>query len=188
MTVQAAMASPKIGCVPCGFLVFCCPYPSRFCRSIIKSDGLLSSLPVLAIALQLATEWNEPSSPFHPYISTLPRECTNCLYFTSIDFNRLWPIRDAFTSCARFLRTAVKQWCYVVRLIPHLTWRVFRWSVAIVMSRQNVVPLTPDDNTIALIPLWDLLNHAEVCAWPCMAPPADTPLLFTSTGASVHII
>ena len=46
------------------------------------------------------------------------------------------------------------------------SWEMFKWSISIVMSRQNVVPTAAGGGAgggateLALIPVWDLMNHA----------------------------
>jgi len=36
----------------------------------------------------------------------------------------------------------------------------FLWAMGVVLSRQNVVPID-GKNELALVPLWDLLNHVD---------------------------
>ena len=39
---------------------------------------------------------------------------------------------------------------------------MFRWAVATVMSRQNKIPSSNgSDSVLALVPLWDLINHEQ---------------------------
>ena len=40
------------------------------------------------------------------------------------------------------------------------TYEEYVWAIAVVMSRQNVVPVDHHQE-FALIPLWDLFNHSE---------------------------
>jgi hypothetical protein len=82
----------------------------------------------------------------------------------------------------------VLQYCHLYKLV-HLTsnfpladkftYEGYRWAVGVVLSRQNEVPVAapagesaassssaaaPDTvNVIALIPVWDLLNHSDAC-------------------------
>jgi hypothetical protein len=60
-----------------------------------------------------------------------------------------------------------------------LTWAGFSWALEVLMSRQNVLPLLGEGSQlVALVPLWDLINHAGVGAMTTAWDPA--------TGCVVH--
>jgi hypothetical protein len=64
------------------------------------------------------------------------------------------------------------------------SWQRFKWAISIVMSRQNVVPVAATGATeLALIPVWDLMNHSLQAATSLSTP---NPNLVASAHAS-HI-
>lgn len=59
--------------------------------------------------------------------------------------------------------------------VDDYSWELFRWAISVVMSRQNIVPCghvdedsgsnsTETETELALVPLWDLMNHAFLSA------------------------
>ena len=57
-----------------------------------------------------------------PYLQLLPSTHTNVLYFSVEDFTALSRSPVLFGRCARFLRTTVKHYCHLARvLVPLVT-------------------------------------------------------------------
>jgi hypothetical protein len=64
------------------------------------------------------------------------------------------------------------------------SWQRFKWAISVVMSRQNVVPVASTGATeLALIPVWDLMNHSLQAATSLSTP---NPNVVASAHAS-HI-
>lgn len=49
--------------------------------------------------------------------------------------------------------------CFVTAVYMH------RWAVSTVITRQNKIPSTTGEPTLALIPMWDMCNHCHGTVW-----------------------
>lgn len=105
-----------------------------------------ASGPLQGTALELPGHpWG---SRFRPYLSLLPEQLHNALYFTVEDFKKLEGTHIHWQA-AKFLRDAAKAYCNLYDLFvvsgalnglqEAFTWAHFRWAMALAMSRQNKV-------------------------------------------------
>jgi hypothetical protein len=129
---------------------------------------------MLAVVLGKPVRSSCATPYYQAYIDCLPRNVDNVLAFDARDFEVLRRASPStFVRCVGFLRTAVRQYCHLSELVkrhadllPALEWTWFKWAMTIVMSRQNVVPRATSgrerSQEIALIPLWDFINHSAI--------------------------
>ncbi|XP_017064776.1 actin-histidine N-methyltransferase [Drosophila eugracilis] len=126
-------------------------------------------------------------SEWQPYIDVLPAKYNTVLYFTTKQMERLRGTA-ACSLALRQCRVIAKQFAFLYRYAHILTdaskgktnqpgekglfftqrglcYKLYRWAVSTVMTRQNLVPSEkqePDSSPkfiSALIPYWDMANH-----------------------------
>lgn len=114
-------------------------------------------------------------SRFRALIACLPENPGNALSWSPADMRRLRHTMMG-QQAARFLRDAVKTYLVQMKVFgagganveliagfgaAWYTWAHFKWALAVVMSRQNNLPsLLSEDMCLALVPLYDMHNHA----------------------------
>uniref|UniRef100_A0AAY3ZVM4 protein-histidine N-methyltransferase n=1 Tax=Denticeps clupeoides TaxID=299321 RepID=A0AAY3ZVM4_9TELE len=142
-------------------------------------DRILQAMGNVTLALHLLCERADPTSPWQPYIRTLPSEYDTPLYFEEDEVCHLLATQAIQDVLSQFKNTA-RQYAYFYKVIqthPNasklplkdaFTFDDYRWAVSSVMTRQNQIP-TEDGSrvTLALIPLWDMCNHTNglVSSW-----------------------
>lgn len=156
------------------------PHPS------IKASLLpkLASTPVLELAVVLVYhKINQDSSFFRPYLDILPADYAVPVFW---DLEIFHILRFTPTGCraANAFRAAVALYYQGYMIIEGLalptfpahkfTWKLFRWALSVVLTRQNNVPnpdtttgsAEVDESTVeevhCLIPGWDLMNHSAL--------------------------
>uniref|UniRef100_A0AAY3ZZR7 protein-histidine N-methyltransferase n=1 Tax=Denticeps clupeoides TaxID=299321 RepID=A0AAY3ZZR7_9TELE len=136
-------------------------------------DRILQAMGNVTLALHLLCERADPTSPWQPYIRTLPSEYDTPLYFEEDEVCHLLATQAIQDVLSQFKNTA-RQYAYFYKVIqthPNasklplkdaFTFDDYRWAVSSVMTRQNQIP-TEDGSrvTLALIPLWDMCNHTN---------------------------
>lgn len=135
----------------------------------------LEDNPVLELAVLVAYhKVNETASFFAPYLAVLPDEYALPLYWDADLYGILHGTPTA-ERAAKSLRAAITLYCRSLTMlhripVPSLppqrfTWNVFRWALAVVLTRQNNVPCPVAEvpgsfkEVQALIPGWDMMNH-----------------------------
>lgn len=111
-------------------------------------------------------------SRFRAFLACMPPTVTaigNCLSWTYEDFVYLDGSPAALTAL-RLVRELVKSYCVLYTklvesnvidgLQPYFTWVHFRWAMALIMSRQNMYSKEDGSRQFALVPLYDMVNHA----------------------------
>jgi SET domain len=134
--------------------------------------------------------------PFSSHVclfSALPPldQISGSLSFTLLEIEALKGTRIHF-EIATFIRNVAKHYVTWYRLFgegsgvdilegfsPYYTWAHFKWAMACVMTRQNKVPNpdNPSDSNsfnLALIPLYDLVNHESGPITSYFMSPGDT--------------
>ncbi|XP_072164182.1 actin-histidine N-methyltransferase-like [Diadema setosum] len=139
---------------------------------LMKTDRLLKGMANVRLAIFLIKEKLKPNSFFHPYLNILPATYSLPLYFNLAELQMLQG-SPVYSETLKQHKSIARQYAYLYKLfsVPeysklHLreafTYDMYRWAVATVMSRQNQIPsqdgMVP---SLALIPLWDMCNHAN---------------------------
>ena len=139
-------------------------------------------------------------SPWRAFLACLPSRVPNCLFWSARHYARLAHTRVALSG-ARFLRNTAKVYLTlhgglsqaVEGLEPAFTWAAFRWAQACCMSRQNQLPSLPGTprpasrasatTSMALLPIFDMLNHCPQEAMPFFTPEPWPGLVTASLGS-----
>uniref|UniRef100_A0A6Q2XQ08 protein-histidine N-methyltransferase n=1 Tax=Esox lucius TaxID=8010 RepID=A0A6Q2XQ08_ESOLU len=136
-------------------------------------DRILQAMGNVTLALHLLCERADPSSPWLPYIKTLPGDYDTPLYYEEEEVRHLLSTQAIQDVLSQYKNTA-RQYAYFYKIIQThpttsklplkdaFTFDDYRWAVSSVMTRQNQIP-TEDGSrvTLALIPLWDMCNHTN---------------------------
>lgn len=134
----------------------------------------LADNTVLELAVVVAYhKVNAQTSFFTPYLAVLPEEYAIPLYWDADIYTLLHGTPTA-ERAAKSLRAAVALYYRTLTTVHKLappglparsfTWRLFRWALAAVLTRQNNVPApgpVPGSyvEVQALVPGWDMMNH-----------------------------
>ncbi|OQR82999.1 zinc phosphodiesterase ELAC protein 1-like [Achlya hypogyna] len=136
----------------------------------LQRDPLLSQFPSAMLALHLLYEVQRgDASPWAQYLRVLPATFHLPLDYAASDFKALEPT-PAFAPAVQLLFNSLQQFLYVRIVLQRLlsppvslqtfTLDNYLWALSIVLTRQNNVPTDSDPRALALIPGWDLCNHA----------------------------
>ncbi|KAJ1565361.1 Histone-lysine N-methyltransferase setd3 [Nowakowskiella sp. JEL0078] len=145
-----------IAIVPVTCIMTVANVASKQLKNFVKNDRILQEIPSLSLALTLLIEALNPKSLWQPYIQALPRSFSIPLFYSAKDFAELKgsPI------------LGIKFYIHKNPLsglnLDQFTYSAFRWAVAVIMTRQNPIPVISGDHVdrhFALIPLYDMFNH-----------------------------
>ena len=148
-----------------------CPEVASFIESFADNTTLELAMLVLYHKLKI-------DSFFRPYLEALPTVFSVPLFWDLEIFASLQKsptllrafgnLRASAVLFVRARQTAKKMECRAFPL-SYLTWTNFRWALAVVMTRQNKIPLPSDaieklkpgeeDWGMAMVPGWDMMNH-----------------------------
>lgn len=140
---------------------------------LYSQDRIMQAMGNVTLALHLLCERADPSSPWLPYIRSLPHDYDTPLYFQQDEVQLLLGTQAIPDVLSQYKNTA-RQYAYFYKVIQthpaasklplkdSFTFDDYRWAVSSVMTRQNQIP-TEDGSrvTLALIPLWDMCNHTN---------------------------
>ena len=148
--------------------------------------GSFADNAVVQLALLVAHGLQAPGYFYKSYLQSLPKHYTTPLYWSKSDFdlienpitrhNAINSVRAAMMLFIRSVKTLarakriIKITSKSARANPlimnNISWDLFRWSMSVVMTRQNYIPYvdlmtneTKESHT--LIPMWDMMNHEE---------------------------
>ncbi|CAL8298755.1 unnamed protein product [Boreogadus saida] len=136
-------------------------------------DRILQAMGNVTLALHLLCERASPSSPWLPYVKSLPTDYDTPLYYEEEEVRPLLGTQAVQDVLSQYKNTA-RQYAYFYKVVQthptasklplkdSFTFDDYRWAVSSVMTRQNQIP-TEDGSrvTLALIPLWDMCNHTN---------------------------
>ncbi|KDO35002.1 hypothetical protein SPRG_01065 [Saprolegnia parasitica CBS 223.65] len=134
----------------------------------LQADPLLSQFPSAMLALRLLYEMQQGAkSPLAAYLRILPSRFYLPFDYSGDDFAALMSTM-AYAPAVQLLYNGLKQYTYLharlssLSLVPISTFTLenFLWATSVVLTRQNNVPTPADPRALALIPGWDLCNHA----------------------------
>lgn len=139
------------------------------------TPALLRSPSLALTVILLAEAAAGTASPFAPYIAALPTRFTTpfSAFTTPESYLALRPSPAAIVA-VRTLRAQLRDYAGIFSTVASarpsdlplqfLSLFNFRWAVSVIMTRQNALPaLDPSPNSppqMALVPFWDLFNHA----------------------------
>ncbi|KAJ8901356.1 hypothetical protein NDN08_007202 [Rhodosorus marinus] len=138
---------------------------------LFQTDILLRRIESLALSMCVLRERLLGSqSKFAPYLDIIPQEFSTPLWFSPDEVVALKgsPVLDKVTNR---VRGHARQYCHLYNVVKsgavpsipptQFTFELFRWAVSVVMTRQNMVPTSTGGESLALIPLWDMINHSQ---------------------------
>lgn len=136
----------------------------------LQNDPMLKSMPNLMLAFLLMIEFCKPDSSWKPYFNFFPADYSTPLYYSSRDMELLKgspTLLDAVKLCRNIFRQYAYFWkkfhskaspeFHKLPLKKIFCFKLYRWAVSSVMTRQNVLPSSSPKT--ALIPMWDMCNH-----------------------------
>jgi hypothetical protein len=143
--------------------------------SFISKVPPLRSAPSIILALHVLAEALDESSRFSPYIGMLPSSFSipYSFPFTAEQLLSLRP-SAAHLRAIKTTRSQVVQYTKLYDLLSRdpaacpalpferFTYKNFEWAISVVMTRQNslVSDGSGQSSLLALVPVWDLCNHA----------------------------
>ncbi|ETW03610.1 hypothetical protein H310_05014 [Aphanomyces invadans] len=170
--LRARMDLPKgsrILSIPLNLLLTSSSLPPPLAH--LRQDPLCRQFPTIPLALHILYEALSPSSFFAPYIAVLPRTFHLPIEYTVADFAALSHSKAAYESAIQLFYNSIRQYLYLCRLFSHepssapyssdaFSLSNYTWALSVALTRQNNVPTPADPSALALIPGWDMCNHA----------------------------
>lgn len=140
---------------------------------LIDKDNILKVMQNACLVLHVYCEKLKENSFWKPYLDILPASYSTTLYF-SLDEMQALKGSPAFGESLKLYRNIARQYSYLYQrlhqvcpetaklpLRRHFTFDDHRWAVSTVTTRQNKIPSTTGEPTLALIPMWDMCNHCN---------------------------
>jgi hypothetical protein len=155
-------------------------------RPLFAASNILKQQPSLQLALILLREsYKGEKSAFYPYISTFPETFSLPLWWSMEELNKLRGT-SALRAVARNITSFSRFYTHIYGLlktqytdstkssaspasslpfpIDFFTFNNFKWSMSVVMTRQNPVPYKNNKGQVAgrclaLVPVMDMVNH-----------------------------
>ncbi|CAH1997588.1 unnamed protein product [Acanthoscelides obtectus] len=142
-------------------------------KHLIETDQLLKGIPTVALSVYLLYEKFKGNSFWKPYLDMLPDSYSTALYFTRDELEELQG-SPTLENALKLNKSIARQFAYFHKLFHvsddpasrlmrgKFTYDEYRWAVSTMMTRQNAIPSEDGDHLeTALIPLWDICNHAN---------------------------
>eukprot|EP00939_MAST-03C_sp_MAST-3C-sp1_P004590 g4590.t1 len=126
---------------------------------LVEQCPLLGKLPSLLVSVYLAHEkLKGEESFFAPYIATFPSHFTIPLCYENTEEFELLQGTVAHAKAASLFLSTARHYCHLWQVLASMpadapgrlfklsdfTWALFRWSIAVVMTRQNKIPVRTD--------------------------------------------
>lgn len=140
---------------------------------LIEKDNILRVMQNACLVLHVYCEKLKKNSFWKPYLDILPTSYSTTLYFTVEEMQALKG-SPAFGEALKLYRNIARQYAYLYQrlhqvcpetaklpLRRNFTFDDHRWAVSTVITRQNKIPCTTGEPTLALIPMWDMCNHCH---------------------------
>lgn len=167
-----------------------CSVPEMTLNSLIKSNKILSMMENVSLALFLLSlrihlnQSTVPTSVDHKlavqwkdYLDVLPSFFHTPLYF-SLEEILLLKTSQCFNDVINHIKNIVRQYSYISSLLDtndgldllksNFSYKNYCWSVSCTSTRQNQILDSTGRPQLALIPLIEICNHAEVNASTCI--------------------
>lgn len=140
---------------------------------LIMKDNILRVMQNACLVLHVYCEKLKGNSFWKPYLDILPSTYSTTLYF-SVEEMQALKGSPAFGEALKLYRNIARQYAYLYQRINQVcpetaklplrnnfTFDDHRWAVSTVITRQNKIPSTTGEATLALIPMWDMCNHCN---------------------------
>ncbi|XP_059616323.1 actin-histidine N-methyltransferase [Phlebotomus argentipes] len=144
---------------------------------------MVQTMSNIKLAFSLLVERLNPNSFWKPYIDTLPEKYSTVMNFSTNEMQELKG-SSALSSALVQCKNIARQYAFIRKYIDNIkeegfdatlltlkerfSFDLYCWAVSTVMTRQNLVPMHVTDKdepqthmSPALIPLWDMANHAH---------------------------
>eukprot|EP01083_Nonionella_stella_P197946 727275_1 len=138
--------------------------------SFLNEDQVCRNMPNMLLALFIMFEKKSGISKWKPYIDTLPKKFSLPMFFSWQELQFLIGSRT-LVDVLQLSVSQVMNYIYFRHRLSKtdmklFTFQEFQWACAVVMSRQNRIPIpgTPEDAPefeLALIPAWDMCSHSD---------------------------
>lgn len=132
----------------------------------LLQDPLVSGNPSVMLALYLISQVDDPTDPLTAsYIQLLPRSFYTPLWYNWSEVEFL-DGTFIYEKIRKMYEQLAKQFLYLHRFlgagtVQDFTFSSFKWAMSVVMTRQNFIRNAQGESILALIPLWDMCNHAS---------------------------
>ncbi|KAI3640147.1 hypothetical protein MIR68_001025 [Amoeboaphelidium protococcarum] len=147
----------------------------------VNSSKLINTFPMYKIILFLLIHAGKSQSKWRPYLDRLPRNFTIPFWMDQKIVKQILGQTSAYIEFSRAVKFITLQYQMLSRwadqlpqelgqCVPKFSFRDYIWAQCILFTRQNAVPstspntasvdTTPQD-VIALIPIWDMVNHKD---------------------------
>merc|ERR1712137_170958 len=132
------------------------------------SPEQMKQISSVKLAVYLCFERQKRNSFWKPFIDTLPQTLTLPLFWTKEELQTIKGSIIYGLAIQQIVHT-VMQYLHIYPALMRskfkssaskFTYADYRWAVAIIMSRQNFVPIN-GQMQICLIPFWDMFNHSN---------------------------
>jgi len=150
---------------------------SSYLGNLVREKAILSSMPNISLALFVHCEKYNQQSDFKPYLDIIPEDFNTALYFSPNEMLLLKgstalgmavlqykAIVRQFAILYQILNESQSKYAIPKSAVDNFTFDAYRWAVSTLTTRQNQVPFVSSDGkveqTLALIPLWDMFNHS----------------------------
>lgn len=140
---------------------------------LIEGDNILKAMQNACLVIHVYCEKLKEDSFWKPYLDILPNTYSTTLYFSLEELQQLKG-SPAFGEALKLYRNIARQYAYLYQRINQFcpetaklplrnsfTFDGHRWAVSTVITRQNKIPSTTGEPTLALIPMWDMCNHCN---------------------------
>lgn len=140
---------------------------------LIAKDNILRVMQNACLVLHVYSEKLKGNSFWKPYLDILPTSYSTVLYFSIEEMQELKG-SPAFGEALKLYRNIARQYAYLYQRVHQVcpetanlplrnnfTFDNHRWAVSTVITRQNKIPSTTGEPTLALIPMWDMCNHCN---------------------------
>lgn len=185
---------------PAGAHIVSVPHSAMISTKQLSAIGLapllrlapeLARVPSVMLAVVLLAHALNPESPFRPYVRVLPRKFTTPFAnFSAQTFLSMRP-SSAFDRAVNAMRGLVRRYVRIYTALRELglaclpvkefSFTRYLWAVSVVMTRQNEIPTDP--RSLALVPIWDLCNHAPGTHTTSVALSPETGDVFVECDA-----
>jgi len=137
-------------------------------KQALRQDVQVRAIPSVMLGLVLLAELERGTeSFFKAYFDVLPKDYSYLPLNWNPDLLRTLGDTEAGLTGVNIILMALRLYCHIKlkygSAFKHFNFRLFTWALSVAMSRQNPLPLKEDpaQKTLALMPLFDMCNHAS---------------------------
>ncbi|KAI3648019.1 hypothetical protein MP228_008240 [Amoeboaphelidium protococcarum] len=150
-------------------------------NAYVNSSKLINTFPMYKIILFLLVHAGKSQSKWRPYLDRLPRNFTIPFWMDQKIVKQILGQTSAYIEFSRAVKFITRQYQMLSQwvdqlpqelgqCVPKFSFRDYMWAQCILFTRQNAVPSTSPNtasvdsasqDVIALIPIWDMVNHKD---------------------------